>query len=833
MKKKHNLFFRAFFYFINIKSIGIILTALFLIANQATISATSYQQHKVTGTVIDSENGTSMVGVSIVVKGTTVGTLSDADGKFTIDLPNTDAVLVFSYVGYTTKEVTPGESQILNITLEQSQTIMNEIVVVGYGVQKKSLSTGAIGTIDEGDFKGTTFQRADQAFEGKIAGLQAVPVSGSPGASMNLRIRGYGTNGNANPLYVVDGIITSDISNIDPSDIQSEEVLKDAASCAIYGAQGGNGVIMITTKKGEKGKSEISYDFSYAWQSAAHLPTELDGPTYTAYMSEKNGAGFSQFDNSGLGNLDVQSANTNWTRSIFATGYLEKHNLSFSGSNDKTTFYASLNYLTNNGIVAGNQDLYSRYSIRVNADSKMNKFVKVSTNLSYTYSSLAGINENGGEFGGVISSALQMDPSVPVEYTGALPTWLQTDLANNDKSNYPLVTSCDGKPFGISAYTAGEIRNPFVTNALTNGSTIINHLLGGFTLDITPFKGFVFTSRLGADYSYSSQHYWNSIFYYDATNANGVTGVVENDYSSLQWSWDNFINYNVKIKDHELNAMVGMSAMDKKVNNINATASNMDLPYAPFSEFDYTMSGYNVKGNLNENKLLSYFGRLQYDYQSKYLLEANLRCDGAGALQIPPANAWGYFPSFSGGWVFSSESFFPKDIFSYGKLKASWGENGSLVNVSTNFGWEPGIGSTSGGNPITYPGPNGVTVAAEQNSLGNTNLTWETDIQTDLGIELRAMKDRLTFTFDYWDKTTKNLLFNGVTLTPEASVWNTPTINGGTVENIGLEIGIGFRDKIGDFHYDVAVNLSPLIKNNVTSLNSNLGKYQNGAVIGT
>ena len=461
-----------------------------------------YKQQKISGVVTDATTNEPLIGVGISVQGTTQGTITDADGKYSIDVPGSASTIVVSYVGYKKQEITAGNNMVINISLIQEFTNLEEVVVVGYGVQKKSLLTGAIGSVKSDDLKNSSFQRADEAFEGKIAGIQAIPTSGAPGAALNIRIRGYGSNGNSNPLFIVDGIISADISNLDPNDILSEEVLKDAASSAIYGAQGGNGVIIITTKKGESGKSLVTYNIQYAHQTPSHLAKELNSTDYVTFMNEKNGFGVSQADGVVGGNIAQFTqggvpVNNNWLKSVFTNGTQVKHNLSFSGGNDKTTFYSALNYLKNDGIVTGSQDKYERFTFRINAENKSNKWLKVGTNLEYSHSNTRGINENGAEFGGVVGSALQIDPTTPVEYTNGTPDWLTNEI----KGQPALIKAPDGNPYGVSHLVAGEIRNPFVTQALTNGVITLDKILGGFYADISPIKGLIFTSRLGLDFS--------------------------------------------------------------------------------------------------------------------------------------------------------------------------------------------------------------------------------------------------------------------------------------------------------------------------------------------
>jgi TonB-linked SusC/RagA family outer membrane protein len=801
--------------------------------NLVLLTAEKVQQYKVTGT-ISSKDGQPLPGVSVQEKGTSNGAISDVNGKYSLNVQGPNSVLVFSFVGYLVEEKTVGTQTSIDVSMVEDVKQLEEIVVVGYGQQKKSLVTGAISSVKASDIGKINIARAEEALQGRTSGVQVVPVSGAPGAGMNIRIRGYSSNSNSNPLFIVDGTKTGDINYLDPNDIASMEVLKDAASSAIYGSEGGNGVVIITTKKGQAGKMQITYDIQHAFKSAAKLPKLMNTAQYAQFMTEKNTSG-----NSVLTAPIDQNYNTDWLNAIFENGKSTKHHLTFSGGNEKSNFLVGLSYFVNDGIVTGKKDNFDRYSVLFNSDHQITKWLKVGNSLDYSHFTTKGINENSGEFGGMIGSALQIDPTTPIEYNdpAKIPTFIQGEIAANKDL---IVKAPNGNYYGISQYAAGEITNPFVLQELNTGMTKTDKLLGNIYIDLTPFKGFTFTSRVGLDFSVVNFHNWNKPFYYDATNKNSAGITHDNNDYYNKWMWENFATYARKFGDHNLTVLAGMSAEDYLHRTINGTGSPMaiaDDNFAQLSSSSHTSD--NVTGMTKEIRKESFFGRASYDYKGKYLLQASLRRDGAGLSQVPANGRWGTFPSGSVGWVMSNENFFPKTILSYAKLRASWGQNGSLNALDDNnlFLYNAVItgtyasSPTATAQPLTYPLADGTNAQVyEPNVLSNDKLTWETSQQTDIGIDLKALNDKLSFTVDYFVKTTKDMIFTGI---PSYSSGNfAPQSNGGEVQNKGFEFEVGYHNSAGKLNYSIDLNISPL-KNKVTKLESLFGKRVGGASIGT
>jgi TonB-linked SusC/RagA family outer membrane protein len=650
---------------------------------------------------------------------------------------------------------------------------------------------------------------------------------------MNIRIRGYSSKSGSNPLFIVDGVKTDDINYLDPNDIATMEVLKDAASSAIYGAEGGNGVVIITTKKGQTGKIQVSYDIQHSFKSVGKLPKLMNRDQYTQFMNEKNA-----YNASIITDPVDQNYNTNWLDAIFENGHSTKHHLSVSGGNEKSKFLVGLSYFADDGIIVGKQDVFNRYSALFNSDHQITKWLKVGNSLDYSRFTTRGINENSGEFGGMVASALALDPSTPVEYNdpALIPTFIQGEINSNKNL---IVTAPDGNYYGISQYVAGEIRNPLVTNALTDGVTTNDKLLGNVYIELTPFKGFTFTSRVGLDFSFKNFHNWDKPFYYDATNKNS-SGVTHdnNDYYS-KWMWENFATYTHQFGNHNITLLAGMSAEDYLHKTIYGTGSPMAISSDNMAQLSSSSHLSDVvTGTTKEIRKESFFGRASYDFKGKYLLQGSIRRDGAGLSQVPASGRWGVFPSGSVGWVISNEEFFPKTTLSYAKIRGSWGQNGSLNALDDNnlFLYNAVItgtyanSSTATPQPLIYPLSDDTDAPVyEPNVLSNDKLTWETSEQMDIGFDLRALKDKLSFTFDYFVKTTKNLILQGI---PSYSSGNfAPQTNGGEVQNKGFEFELGYQNAIGDFHYSVNFNISPL-KNKVTKLEPLFGKRVAGSGIG-
>ena len=780
---------------------------------------------KVTGKVID-DLGEPMIGVSVQVKGTASGAITDIDGNYSVNV-EPGATLVFSYVGYIPQEhVVKGG--ILNVTLKEDTETLEEVVVIGYGVQKKSSVTGAISQVKAADMENRTITTAAQALQGKTAGVQLITSSGGPGETPTIRVRGYSSNVASDPLYVVDGVRLSDISGIDPNDIESMEVLKDAASAAIYGAEAGNGVILITTKKGRPGQTKISYDFQFASQSIARVPKLMNAQEYIAYMTEAAPGGTSLIPVSSIeANWDGVT-DTDWVDAIFENSKMQKHNLSFAGGSDRGSYYLSLTYLNNNGIIVGNNDKYNRMTATINADYKIKPWLKVgTTNQIEKYSVRRVTGQNA--YGSTLSAVLMMDPLTAPTYS---PDNLPANMQNLLNQGRDLMKAPNGDYYGVSAFFEGENYNPLImmNNNITRNSGF--NVTGSIFADLTPFDGFTFTSRFGYRLSGARSSGVNLPYYGNSTQSNLYTSVNGQSSTTIYYQWENFANYMKTFADaHTISAMLGMSFQEQTYDYVSGSlaangehAITQNDPLFYFLNYAAASATKTVGGEKTRTAKMSYYGRVGYDYKGRYMVQASLRADAADLSLLPASNRWGYFPAVSAGWTVSEEKFFQpiRNYVTNLKIRASWGQNGSLAALS-NYPYSV-LMAASGMYPFTNA--NAFVNGYAPNSMGNDELKWETSEQLNIGFDARFLRDRLTFSMDWFNKKTKDLLVTGTT--PSLVVGGTVSpINAGNVENKGFEFELGWRDNIKDFSYSVRANLATL-KNKVTYLDPSLDR-----VVGT
>lgn len=753
------------------------------------------QTNTVKGVVYDDNNAT-LPGATILVKGTTNGTTTDFEGKFTLQIPATAKTLVVSFIGMETQEVAI-TNELIKINLVSSVKYLDQVVVVGYGVTKKSLVTGSISSIKAADIKTTSSSRADQAIQGKTAGVMVLPTSGSPGAGTKIRIRGTNSNSNSNPLYIVDGMKTGDINNIDPGDIESLEVLKDAASSAIYGTEGANGVILVTTKSGKSGKAQVDYDFQFGSQSVRTDMKLMDATQYKQWMTE-----------SGQVTQDRFGANTDWLSETFQTAPMQKHHLSFSGGNEKTTYMLSGSYLTQDGIVGGDKANYSRYTSRLNMKSDVKKWLEVGGNLSYSHSNQKNVGQDD-EYRSLVNSALLIDPLTPVTYTGT-PAHIQSFL---DEGKV-IVKDGAGNYFGLTENVSGEMSNPLATLTTYHNTTEQDKLMGTGYVAIKPFKGLTFTSRIGLDLTYQNQHIWTPLYYFSTENQNGTTNVTDNLNKYNTWLWENFATYSKDFGDHSFTALAGYSAQEFKGPIYTLYSAPMVAEGDPYAYQGSTTSDLydRTGGSIVQNTMASMFGRLSYSYKGKYLFEGSVRKDGASVF--PTNSKYAVFPAVSAGWVISKEDFFNADLVSYLKVRASWGSNGSKSNLPGNEDKE--LWTLAG---IKYPDATGTYQSGAQIAkLINPKLLWERTEMTDIGFDIRLLNDKITFSADYYNKSTKNLIALGTY--PMSTGGGQPFVNAGTVSNKGFEFELGYRNEDNEFKYGASLNFSTL-KNEVTLLDVN------------
>jgi TonB-linked SusC/RagA family outer membrane protein len=779
------------------------------------LAFTGYGQTvEVKGNVTDAQ-GEPLIGVSVLQQGTTNGTVTGADGDYRISVP-ADATVRFSYVGYLSQEVKVGKRTRVDVRLVDDTQALEEVVVVGYGIQKKSSVTGAISQIKSNDIESRTITNVEQALQGKAAGVQVVQTSGSPGASQIIRVRGYSSNTTSDPLFIVDGLRVpiANVSRIDPNNIETMEILKDAASAAIYGSEAGNGVVLITTKMGKKGTSSIAYDFQYTSNSLARIPKVMQAHDFIDYLLESKLRMQEQIDAVWDGKTD-----TDWADVAFENSFMTRHNLNMQGGNDKGSYFLSLGFLDNDGIIKGDRDVFNRLSATVNADYQLKTWLKVGTNIGFEKYKRRNVSENS-EYGSLLAAVLNADPLTPNLYEpGHLPAFMN-DLLN---SGHRLLTNEDGKYYGISQILQGEQVHPMILRDRVDSTSDGFNLRGVLTADFTPLKGFVYTSRLGFNSTIANSNSFSHIYYVNPTIRTEMNNTSQNMDNTLYYQWENFANYNFKIKEHDVTLMAGMAYSDMTSANLRGAGDKLIKTDPDFRYLDYVdaTATKTVGGSYNNySRKLSYFGRANYNYANKYLLQASLRRDAADSSVLPIAQRWGTFPAVSLGYIVSNESFFPEHTpVTQLKLRASWGQNGSLAGLS-NFSYANSI--TSGAIYAFTTSVNYVP-ASYPNRLSNPELKWETSEQLDFGLDVNAFNNRLTATLDWFSKTTIDLIVQG---TPPLETGNVASpVNAGNVSNKGFEVELGWRDVMNGFSYGIRGNMATL-KNKVTYLDENISRLE-------
>lgn len=775
-----------------------------------SLSLSAQQVYKFSGNV-QSENGEAVPGVNVVEKGTSNGTVTNIDGIFELTSAKSQVTLTFSMVGFETLEkvFTPGAKQTLE--LKEVAIGLSEILVVGYGTQKRSNITGSIAKLDENQLAQLPTTNINQAMEGRIAGVSVTSTSGSPGAGQKVVIRGVGTNSNVQPLYVVDGMATGNIDNLEPNDVASVTVLKDAASAAIYGAEAANGVVLITTKTGVKGPGKVEYTLQVGSQSVGNYTKPMDAASFAIWVNEAN---------VGVTIPTDSEINNDWMENTLSTAMLQRHHLSFSGATDKGSYYVAGAYSNQNGVVGGDKSNYERFSMRTNITQQIKPWVKVGTNVNYSHTLRKAITEDS-EFGGIISSAMMMDPLTPVTYDGALPQFAQDVL--NDGFN--LVQNEDGLYYGVSPYVKGEIANPLSLIEIAKGDTKEDKFMGNMyiTLGDDSWKGFKFTSRTSADVANQLYHTWYPTYWFSSERMNTQANVRDNTNTWFTWMWENYVSYDKEFGKSVVSAVAGISAKQYTHKFLNTQSGPMFAEGDNFAQHGYVEIDGKLSGSLTDTRTSSYFARASYEYDGKYLLSAIIRRDGTSLLH--PDQRWGNFPSVSAGWIVSHEDFWKSGLIDFFKIRASWGTNGNLSGLGADQ-----FRSLIVASGIQYPMPGGgFYTGAEPELLANPELTWATSEQIDLGFDINMLGNKLTLGFDYFNKTTSDLLVPG---TPPPSVGNkAPFVNAGDVKNTGAEIELGYRNYDNKFKYDLSTNFT-FMKNEVTYLNPLLDRV-GGTSIGT
>jgi TonB-linked SusC/RagA family outer membrane protein len=748
------------------------------------------QAIRITGTVTG-DNKEPLTGVSVQVRGGSSGTTTNSEGQYSITADDT-ATLIFSYIGYTSQQEKIGGRNVIDVRLTATNTVLNQVVVVGYGTQRKGDITSAISTIDLKDVDQRPMVSTSEALAGKAPGVQVFQPSGAPGSDFSVRIRGIASPNGAEPIYVIDGVVASDTHTLDPNDIESISVLKDAAAAGIYGAAGStNGVVQITTKHGSKAKTQTQVTaYTGVQQILKKLPV-LNGQQYLSLLTD-------EYTNAGSPLPSIPSslkANNNWQDLVYHSAMQTGANANFSGGTAKGTWFLGLGYLDQDGIVHTSN--FKRYSINLKLDQNMNNWLSAGVNVSYNRAYDVTISDGASaQHGGTVLAALTVPPIVPIQTGGIY-------AANFDGTNNPVGNIYDN----------------------TN-STSENNMIGNVHAEIKLPFDLKYRSQVGMTLEQSNYNYFLNPF----NNAYGISiGGQGNNTSQevLRYTLDNTLTWDRSFGLHTINVVVGTETINEKY--YNNTQSGRGFATAAVPTLNAASSNQNVSSYQTDWADLSYFGRVNYSYEDKYLATASFRADGSSRVGID--NKWGYFPAFSAGWRVSREDFMQNSKFIQDlKIRAGWGETGNLPPTSvTDY---PSYSALNPGAPYIY-GTGTTPGVSLGNPLGNPSLKWEAGQQLNIGFDLSVLKGRISLSADYYDKKTKHLIFP---LTLPATSGNDDgqqLVNlPGEDMNRGEEFALtGEIFKTKNFSWTSTVNMS-FNKNKVTGLDSGEIFYFGGISFG-
>ncbi len=760
----------------------------------------------ITGKITD-DKGQPLEGATIVVKGTNNGAKSDANGNFSINA-EPGSVLVISYVGFETTEVRTGGNTSISLQMKPVISTSEQIIVVGYGSLKKKELTTSVSSVTAATIEKLSVTRIEQALQGNAAGVLVLNQNGQPGDKPMIRIRGTGTNNSPDPLFLVDGFPVGSIEYLNPNDIERIDVLKDAASAAIYGARGANGVILITTKTGKRGSTAITYDGYYGTQTAWRKVPVLNATEYATLMNESYTNLNPTGTNPPYANPSSLGVGTNWQDLLFDSGVpLMSHQVTASGANEKTNYLASFSYFDQKGVIGGENSKFKRYSVRLNLDQKVTSYLKIGTNIAFVSSDRNALFDNGDQGGSVLGHAVNLDPVTPLYETDPAKLALYNVNAVKNGTNV----------YGISPLAT--FPNPLAQLAILNGKNKVDKLFGNVYGELSIWKGIKFKSSYGIDLSYNTSNQYVPVYFLLAGSGQTFSTVRKNMSRSFTWQTENVLSYSKSFKQHTLEALVGQSAFKFFSENLGAQRNDPSPidPNLAYIDVATDIASTLANGSADERTLSSYFGRVAYNYDGRYFVSAVLRRDGSS--RFGRNNPYATFPSASAAWLISNERFFKSDMVTLLKLRGSWGQNGN-ENLGSSFPWASTISFS--GQQYTFLNNGGVEYFQSGASLGrisNPFLKWETSEQTDIGIDAELWKGKLAVTADYYIKKTKDLL-----IAPDVPLivgFPAPFVNGGSVENKGIELGITYRDNIGkDLRLNVNFNISHN-KNKVTAINNN------------
>ena len=794
-----------------------LLSVLFLLS--FTLAAVYAQNIQIKGTVVSGTDNEPLPGVNVVVKGnTSTGTITDFNGTFTLSSP-ADAILSISYIGFKSQEIAVKGHKDIKIVLQEDSETLDEVVVVGYGVQKKSVVTASIAKVSADDLASTAPVRMDNALKGLASGVTVTSSSGQPGAAAQIRVRGVGTirteNGAADPLYIVDGMpLEGGLDYLNPNDIASIEVLKDAASGAVYGARAANGVILVTTKTGKIGKTKVTYDFSYGWQSAWKKRDVLNASEYALMINEGAiNAGiapkFSDPYSYGQG--------TNWQDEVFNNNApMMNHQVSVSGASEKVNYLFSLGFYTQDGIVGGNFDRsnYERLTLRSNTqytlfdESKERNWLnslKVTSNLSYARIKSTNFDDNS-TWGTPLGSALALSPILNVYDETEEAIKAQFDKYGTTAEYTPVYDPRNGKLFSIPG-EFGEMSNPIAKLSLPGDKHWSHKFVANFSAELQLWDNLKFKTSYGADLSFWGYDSYRPLYYLRSGESSTQSSAYSRKEDGTVWQLENVLMYDKSIDKHSFSVLLGQSAKKSSGSYLYGSRNNItnySRPYIDASTGLAANADRDAAGAPSvDATLASIFARASYNYDERYMLQVTVRRDGSS--RFGPNNHYAVFPSFSLGWNLTNEKFMNKrpNWLTTTKIRLSWGKNGN-ENIG-NFKYTV---LTSPGNNAIFGSSENVINGVKASGLANPDLKWEESEQLDFGLDFGFFNNALTFTADYYKKKTNGMLMemNIPFYVGEAK----PIGNVGKMENSGIELEAAYKFRVSDWNFRVSANASYL-----------------------
>ncbi|PWJ40798.1 SusC/RagA family TonB-linked outer membrane protein [Sediminitomix flava] len=756
------------------------MKSIFLSIFFTLLTLSGWAQERTIKGVVKDTNDELVIGATVALKGEpTVGTVTDFNGNFTLVVTSENPVLVVSYIGYTTQDVVVGNQTQLEVVLEENLKELEEVVVVGYGTQNKKDVTGSVASVNFSDLADQPVARADQAIQGRIAGVQVSSYSGAPGEPLSIRIRGIGTVNSSSPLYIVDGIAVSAIDFVNNDDIASIDILKDASASAIYGSRGANGVVIITTKSAKQGKARVSFNASYGVQEIKNNWDLTSGEEWYSIQKQLNATRPSPLD---LSRVD-RHQNTDWFDEITRLAAIQEYNLGVSGGNEKLLYTFNTGYFDQLGTINGSY--YDRINLKSKVEYKISDRIKAGVNLNIKETERSA--PLGGIHSGLVNTAIKIEPNFPVFEDKANGVW--------GKSNFT------------------DYNNPVAQVEYENYKAKATQLVGSANLDIEIIEGLTLRNQVAMDKTYGNTYDFDPVFYVSENHRNDINKVSRGSSQSTYFELRNTLNYKKTIGEHNFDILVGHTAETWDDEWLSASATNIPNEDPALWYLSAATDGMNVSGSASELRMESYLGRINYKFLDRYKITASFRADGSS--RFAEGNKWSYFPSFAAGWDLSKESFLAdKEWLDNLSLRAGWGQIGN-----NNIGRYPYQVTMNGDNQYRY-----LFGAGEQRYQGyyvsgmrDASIQWETAESTNIGVDISALDGRLQATAEWYNKNTNDMLLS-VPIPYYYGYEGGPTSNVGSVNNKGFELSAEWNDEIGsDFRYSISGNFTTY-QNEVTSL---------------